>query len=340
MNVTRSPDAIIAAWLEEGPSQLPDSTRRAIVTGTRTTHQARDRHGRLARRIDMLRFQSIAAVAAVAIVAVVAVVTLAILYRPGGDVGALPPTSAPTPTPMATLSPVSTAGWITFVSDRHGYSIRHPEDWAVTPASEPWPYGTGVAGGPGNPAALDTFRSEASTSRIVITSQLMPDGLPEADWIEEYRARFTEVYPALCMPPPEQWEHRTVDGVALGVYVGCSYVEAVAFAGGRAYTFTIEEHGRASRQIYEQMLETIVFDPDAAGSASTSFASEQHGYIIQRPIDWIVTPATEGWPYGTGVAGGPGNSAALDIFTPSAGGAAPSSALLNCCPTVSPKRTG
>ncbi len=41
MTVQRDPDAILAAWLEEGPDRLPDATRRAIAVTTRTTHQSR-----------------------------------------------------------------------------------------------------------------------------------------------------------------------------------------------------------------------------------------------------------------------------------------------------------
>ena len=31
MTVKRDPDAILAAWLEEGPTALPEPTRRAIA---------------------------------------------------------------------------------------------------------------------------------------------------------------------------------------------------------------------------------------------------------------------------------------------------------------------
>ena len=41
MNVQRDPDAILAAWLDEGPDRLPEATRRAIAVTTRTTHQTR-----------------------------------------------------------------------------------------------------------------------------------------------------------------------------------------------------------------------------------------------------------------------------------------------------------
>ena len=41
MTVKRDPDAILAAWLDEGPIALPEPTRRAIAVTTRTTTQRR-----------------------------------------------------------------------------------------------------------------------------------------------------------------------------------------------------------------------------------------------------------------------------------------------------------
>lgn len=41
MNVQRDPDAIIADWLEEGPTCLPAVTRRALAVNTRTSQQGR-----------------------------------------------------------------------------------------------------------------------------------------------------------------------------------------------------------------------------------------------------------------------------------------------------------
>ena len=29
-NATRDPDSVLAAWLDEGPTDLPDATRRAV----------------------------------------------------------------------------------------------------------------------------------------------------------------------------------------------------------------------------------------------------------------------------------------------------------------------
>ena len=36
MKPTRDPEVIFAAWLDEGPMDLPDATRRAILTACST----------------------------------------------------------------------------------------------------------------------------------------------------------------------------------------------------------------------------------------------------------------------------------------------------------------
>ena len=41
MNANIDPEAVLTAWLDEGPTELPDATRRAILTSLSTTPQAR-----------------------------------------------------------------------------------------------------------------------------------------------------------------------------------------------------------------------------------------------------------------------------------------------------------
>jgi hypothetical protein len=41
MNIQRDPDIVVATWLEEGPNELPDSTRRAILAAVPTITQRR-----------------------------------------------------------------------------------------------------------------------------------------------------------------------------------------------------------------------------------------------------------------------------------------------------------
>ena len=56
MSTPRDPDVVLAAWLDDGPADLPSSTRRAISTAVRTTPQARAGLGLPAWRPSMSDF--------------------------------------------------------------------------------------------------------------------------------------------------------------------------------------------------------------------------------------------------------------------------------------------
>lgn len=98
MTAQRDPDVILAAWLDEGPTELPGVTRRAIVGALPTTNQAR--RGPLApwRFFGMNTPLRLAALAAALVIA-----TAGALYLVGprfGIGGPGPtPTVAPTPSP-------------------------------------------------------------------------------------------------------------------------------------------------------------------------------------------------------------------------------------------------
>jgi hypothetical protein len=108
MTAPRDPDAILAAWLEEGPTALPEPTRRAIAVATRTTDPSR-RPFWMPHRRPMMNTYARLAVAAVAIV--IAVGGAAYFLTPaGGKIGG-PPTASPSfvPSPSARPSATSTA---------------------------------------------------------------------------------------------------------------------------------------------------------------------------------------------------------------------------------------
>jgi hypothetical protein len=106
MNVQRDPDAILAAWLEEGPTALPEPTRRSIAVNTRTTHQRRHPIWVPLRRLSMNTYARWA-VAAIAVV--LAIGGAAYFLAPaGGQVGGLP-IASPTSSPRATATPHPTA---------------------------------------------------------------------------------------------------------------------------------------------------------------------------------------------------------------------------------------
>jgi len=109
MNVQRDPDAILAAWLEEGPTGLPEPTRRAIAVNTRTTNQRRHPIWLPQRRPFIMNTYARLAVAVVAIA--IAVGGAAYFLTPAGGRLGGPPTASPSlvPSPSARPSATSTA---------------------------------------------------------------------------------------------------------------------------------------------------------------------------------------------------------------------------------------
>ena len=104
MTTQPDPDVIVAAWLADGPTDLPEDLERSISIATRAMPQSRGRVTRLARRIDMTRFQTLGLVAAVAIAAVVGLVALSTFRGDGSGVGGQP-SASPTPAPTTATTP-------------------------------------------------------------------------------------------------------------------------------------------------------------------------------------------------------------------------------------------
>lgn len=113
MSVQRDPDAILAAWLDEGPSRLPDATRRAIAVTTRTTHQSRPPVW-IPQRFRTVNRVSRFAGAAVAVVAVALGGLFLVNQSPNRGVG------SPSASPFQTPSPT------TISYDSHGLGALEP----------------------------------------------------------------------------------------------------------------------------------------------------------------------------------------------------------------------
>ena len=104
MTVRRDPDAILAAWLDEGPTGLPDSSRRAIAVNTRTTTQRR-RLLWMPWRKPSMNIYARWAVAALAIV--VAVGGALYVLAPGGSQVGGPPSQTASPAPSRSAAPTA-----------------------------------------------------------------------------------------------------------------------------------------------------------------------------------------------------------------------------------------
>lgn len=271
MNAPPDPGAVIAAWLEEGPYELPESTRRAIAVDVRTTHQAR-RSNWGPWPPGMLDRTSLVA-AAVLTLAVAGLTAFVVQPSGGGNVGGAPtpaPSASPSPSPseVPSAAPVPTTLVIpvmseSYVSRLYGFSVRHPADWSGEEASQTWsPPDWKAAGSPWAP--FDFITAAGATPGFRAASAPLPAGLPNTDdWIDE----FLTFGDPKCVPPREQQELVTIDGAPGRLRDSCSEVEATVVLEGRVYMFTLflAEGVTNGRALFDAFAATIDLRPaDAA----------------------------------------------------------------------------
>jgi hypothetical protein len=280
MNPPRERSAIVAAWLEEGPDELPDFTRRAIAVDIRTTRQSRRSIWFLGRfpTVDRLSLVALAAVA----VMMVAVAGLAVsrIAPDVGNVGGLPPAPSASPSPSPSLAPASAApsGPTTlvipamselYVSGRYGYSVMYPADWSGAAASQTWwPPDWKAGRSAGEP--FDFIDRGGGTSAFRAASALLPDGLPDVnDWIDE----FLTFGDPTCVPPRERQELVSIDGAPGRLRDSCGEVEATIVLDGRVYMFTLYlglDQVTNGRELFDAFAATIDLRPEDAALPSPS----------------------------------------------------------------------
>ena len=281
MKPPRERSAIVAAWLEEGPNELPDFTRRAIAVDIRTTRQSR-RSIWFLRRFPPMDRLSLAALAAVAVI-VLAVAGLAVsrIAPDGGNVGAPPPAlsaspslapasaSPPSPSPPSPTTVRIPPMTQSYVSVRHGYSISYPAGWSNFIATAPWSPPEWKAGGSGV-APFDVLEAPEPPPLFRAASTALPEGLASVDdWIDEYLI-FGD---PSCVPPRETQELISIDGAPGRLSDGCAQVEATVVLDRRVYMFTLfldGEHVTNGRELFDALAATIDLRPEDAARSSPS----------------------------------------------------------------------
>ncbi|HEV8402380.1 MAG TPA: hypothetical protein VGQ31_05035 [Candidatus Limnocylindrales bacterium] len=258
MTATNAPDdrdPILAAWLDEGPTDLPDVTRRAILTALTTTPQAR--RGPLApwRSTHMTMF---ARGAAVLVVAFVAIGIGALLIGPRNGVGGPTPTATPTSTPTPTTTPAPTP--LVFTSAPYRYSITLPTGWVATPAHATWDGTTApifddpVVDAFGPAGDVGAFVSAAPTSSSL--SAWVADGIAT-------NARDHTVDSGCSnFATPDSVESITIGGQP-GTLVGfkdCFFVNmAFTVVNGHGYRFAFRDPVTMDSSLITTMLGSVVF---------------------------------------------------------------------------------
>ena len=272
MTVQRDPDAILAAWLEEGPNRLPDATRRAIAVTTRTTHQSR-RPMWLPWRYPSDEWND------------------PIRPRGGGRRGRCrggpvrPQTRdrsgsrgwsrfagaiRASPSPSTPAGPVPSVGALTqaFTSPTFGYSIRYPAGWVVISARpDGWTDGWRLR------------RTSSPRPGAGISARLVPSPSRTESWSmtgsSDPRSSLTI---QACMPRRDTQESVTIDGHEGRLMGFCGdppapQFEATVVVDERAYLFTLfdaretpnEDEARAV--VRSNFVTTITLDPGSAGGS-------------------------------------------------------------------------
>jgi hypothetical protein len=277
MNPPRERSAVVAAWLEEGPNELPESTRRAIAVDVRTTRQSR-RSIWFRWRVPTVDRLSLVALAAVAVI-VLAVAGLAVsrIASDGSNVGGGPsvtPSAPPSASPQSPSPPRPTTLPIppmqqTFFSERHGYTISYPAGWSNSPATQAWSPPDWKAGA--SPAeSFDFLDGGDGAPRVRAASAPLPEGVPDVnDWIDEY---LTFGDPN-CVPAREIQELVSIDGAPGRLWDGCGEVEATIVLDGRVYMFTLflgSDQITNGRELFDAFAATIDLRPEDAALSSPS----------------------------------------------------------------------
>jgi hypothetical protein len=171
------------------------------------------------------------------------------------------PTTRPTPG----IGPLTQ----TFTSTQHGYSVRYPAGWTVTPATAGWPPNVFLpAGNPG----LDQLARPGS-ARLVVASQPLGSGQTVDDWLAAYFHPYQGGQP--CSADRSTWPRIPVSGASGYLDAdACAWpaegrvsepdvwFDALVFAGGRVYQIGLD--GNVDRATFEAILATVTLDPAAA----------------------------------------------------------------------------
>ena len=307
-NEIRDPETILAAWLDDGPTDLPDVTRRAILTALPTTPQAS--RGLLA-RWRFPHMSMFARGASVLVVAIVAIGGLALVtgsLNGGGGTGPSPvpsapssppasPSAGPSAGPSAPASPSAGPSFrppgtppplpalnATFISPTHGFQVKYPAGWTVTPGVGPWFLGTNRE--PGNPVS-DAIVTPSGTYRMRLSgaSIALPSGMT-MDQFRSFASPYSSPFdpnpcpPLAPLPVPLKINAQatagaspkpveavvSINGCAALADLGGSIYDIEVIAGGRGYTFTLD--GQLTTADALAWLATIELQPARATSGS------------------------------------------------------------------------
>jgi hypothetical protein len=308
MSGVRDPELILAAWLEEGPSELPESNRHTIATAARAITQRQPWFG-LPRRLQTMSLPRLvlAAIAALAVVfggvlAVGRLLPTNTTVGPSANPSVTPllPSASPS-APVASRAAVDLGILVAYESEAYHYSIFAPVDWAVYPARTDWTLELNAAGD--TAAATDRFIRPDGRASLAIFEVRTTERLTYDELIDAYQAPAVGRSGRVCNPARADWIPIGISNREGGLVRGCNELQAIFPTGIHAFTVFIARDELASDEsAFRALLGGVTFDGFPAGVPSPvtttgwqPFWSNRHGLSFQHPADWTLTPATKPW---------------------------------------------
>lgn len=285
MNERPDSEKTLAAWFDEGPMDLPDATRRAIITAIPTTPQAR--RGLFAPR-RFSQMNTYTRLVATAFVAVIAVGGALYLLGPRPGVGGNPatptlPSATPSPSPLSTASqpataslpalPLDTSKWTKYPASRYGYSMAYPDLWMHAPATEDWAGQTSndMWSSPTNAPWADKIYDSVRGITMTALAATVPAGTSEEAFIDAYLALPSGLPSAgpssspTCVALAKDMTSIVIDGHPARLTTSCGNQAAFVFVGNRMFVFAESDPNQLA--LLNAFLSTIKL-PAAAPSAS------------------------------------------------------------------------
>ena len=260
MTSSRNPDVLIAAFLDEGISELPDRTFDAVRHDIHRTRQ------RLVigpwSESGVVTLGRLALAAAV----VIAVGLVFLPVRPAVGPGRPPspsPSPSPSPTVQATTSASATPATPTvFTSPMYGYTVTVPAGWVTAPAVLPWD-GTKQ---PGPDAEADKFDGP---DQIMLWAFAGPFDGTLAEFVQDrITANYRDHADTCPREAPDINEPVSIagqSGTLLGWNCGAVINIALAVRAGVGYSFVFRDlavpaaSDPADSALFQSILDSVVF---------------------------------------------------------------------------------
>jgi hypothetical protein len=180
----------------------------------------------------------------------------------------------------------------TFVSPRNGFSVKHPDGAALTPATQLWGADRSADGVDVVDTGLAAVFRGGSTNIDEASIENLYGSIDE--WADEW------VPPGGCGEPRSQQAEITIDGRPGRISECPNEVMATVVAGGRFYVFTLLHDRSDARDVFDAFAATIDLTPETAvdmPSLDATFVSPTYGYSFKY-FDrgkGTITPANELW---------------------------------------------